>query len=226
MKKIGLLVVSLLLISFFSQFSSAQEAPGLGEIPFANETQQVQQQYEQYTTAQNKSDYLKQEWVKILEKNKILGPIFKVINSVFVFLSPFFKMVLGYDSLSWGFVFALIIWFALFFLIYPITAQLLNNNLIGGLATFAIVSLIGLSGAINQMVEMLNAIINNNWIFWISLAIGLILLFVFGMFGKQIKKWLQKHKKKIEEEKTERAQKMIQARGEISRQAIKPITKI
>ena len=229
MKKAGLFIISVLLISLLSfviSVSAQEAAPGLEGAPLVNEIQAGQQQYEQYTAAQNKSDYLKQEWVKIVEKNKILGPILNVINPILKFMNPVFKIVLGYESsLSWAFVFALIIWFALFFLIYPPASQLFNNSLFGGIASFALVGLIGLSGAIKTVVEILNTIITNTWMFWISLAIAIILAFVFGMFGKQIKNWIKKTKQKTREEVTEMAQKKIQAHGEISGKALESLSK-
>jgi hypothetical protein len=209
----------LLLISLFSfviSVSAQEEAPGLGEVPLVEEVQAGQQTYEQYTAAQNKSDYLKQEWVKILEKNKILGPIFKVINSVFVFLSPFFKIVLGYDSLSWGFIFAIAIWIALFFLISPAISQMIGSGLTGGLASFAIVSLVGLSGVIKKAVDMLNTVINNTWIFWVSLGVAILVVFIASIFGKQLKNWIKKMKKESEEAKTTEAQKTIQTTGKVA----------
>ena len=224
-KKAGLFIASLLLISMFSfiiPVSAQEEVPGIGEVPFVNETQQIQQQYEQFTTAENKSEYLKQEWEKLLGKHKILGPIIKVVNSILVFLNPFFKIVLGYESsLTWAFFFAISIWLILFFLIGPPLSQIFNSNLFGGLASFAIVSLIGLSGIIRKAVDLLNIIITNRWIFWISLAIAILLIFISNMFGRKIKNWLKKMKKESEEVKTAEAQKIIQTRAESAEKELK-----
>jgi hypothetical protein len=219
MKKIGLFVISVLLTSLFAfvvSVSAQGATTGLEQVPLVNEVQQGQQTYEQFTAAQNKTSYLTQEWGKIVEKNAILGPIFKVINSVFVFIRPFFKIVLGYDSLSLGFVVAVAIWLALFFLLNPAVSQTIGSGLTGGLASFAIVSLISLSGVIKKAVDLLNTLVTNTWILWISIGVAILLVFIASMFGKQLKNWIKKMKKESEEAKTAQAQKTIQATGKLA----------
>ena len=229
MKKAGsFIIVALLVISLLpiiiSSVSAQNEVPGFGEgeVPLVNNIQAGQQQYEQFTTAENKSNYLKQEWVKLLDKNTILGPLIKFVNPIFVFLNPFFKIVLGYESsLSWAFVFAIIIWLILFFFISPVVSQLVNNKL-GGIATsFAIVTLIGLSGVIKSAVDVLNTALTNRWIFWISLALAILFMFIFNKLGKAIKEKLVKMKKESEEVKTAEAQKLIQTAGKVAEKELK-----
>ncbi len=223
MKKAGLLIIGILLLSLIPFISAQNEAPGLnpGEAPLVNEVTQGQQQYEQYTTAQNKTEYLKQKWVEVLGRNAYLGPVVKVINSVFTFLSPFFRIVLGVDSnLSWAFIFAVAIWLCLFLLLNPVMSQFFNNGLFGLFSSFAIASLVGISGAIRIVVNMLSAVIINTWIAWICFAVAVILVLLMERFGKMIKAKIKKAKQKEAEQKTSEAQEVIQTQAEITKKRI------
>lgn len=218
MKKAGLFVISVLLISLFSfiiSVSAQNESTGLEGVPLVNELQAGQQQYEQYASAENKTAYLSQEWGKILEKHAIIGPIAVQINKALRFMDPFFKIILGYESsLSWGFIFALIIWFMLFFLLSPITSGLLNNSTLGRLAAFVISSLIGLSGAIKQVISLLAPLISNIWIAIISFVVAFVLGMLFGRIGGMIKAKWQKWKEKTEKEATEQKVEILEAKEE------------
>ena len=227
MKKEKFLFVFALILILASSFvysitlTHAQGAPGINESPFASEILQGQQQFEQYTTAENKSAYLTQQWGDLLGRARYIGPVFKGINSFFSFLNPFFRIVLGYGyGLSWAFIFALSIWLIIFFFVKPILSQLLKNSLLGLIASIAVASLVGLSGVIKKTVDLLTTMINNAWIAWISLALAIILAFLFSMIGKKIKAKIEKMKKEAEEEKTTIAQQTIQAEGEAAKEQL------
>lgn len=226
MKKAGFFLIGLLILSIVPLISAQDEVPGLEEVPLASEIQQGQQQYEQYTASQNKSEYLKQEWAALLGKNPLLGPVMKSIDAVFGFFNPFFKIVLGHEyGLSWAFVFALIIWLALFFFLNPITSQLTNNGLIGGAVAFVVASLIGLSGAINGVVTLLTKMISNIWITLLCAVIAVVLVLVAEMFGKSIKKKLKTYKEKSMEEQREQGTQVIKAQAEVSRKGLEELSK-
>jgi Na+-transporting methylmalonyl-CoA/oxaloacetate decarboxylase gamma subunit len=221
MKKAGLFIVLLLLLSLIPLISAQEEAPGIGEAPLVSEVQQGQEAYQQYTTAENKSEYLKQEWVEILGKANYIGPVVKGIDKVFTFLSPFFKIVLGVESkLSWAFIFAIAIWLILFFFLNPIMSQLLNKGSLGLVSSFIIASLVGLSGVIKMAVDLLTLMINNVWIAWLSLLVAIILVFLAEVIGKKIKAKIKKAKEAEEARKTAEAQKLTQVAGEVAKKEL------
>jgi len=115
MKRAGLFVAVLLIFSLIPLIYAEGEAPGapgITEMPFANETQKVQQQYEQYTTAENKSAYLTQEWGKLIGRAKIIGPIHNFLSSNQIIFKIFFNY--PYE-LSLTFFFVLFIWLTFLF---------------------------------------------------------------------------------------------------------------
>lgn len=208
MKKTGLffsLILMLLIISLM--LVRAQELSGSG---LPSDAEQIKNLGEK---AMNTS-YLKQEWTTMILENKYFGPVFSFIDKVLELINPFFKIVLGVEySLSWEFIFALAIWLVLFFILYPITKAILNSNtLLSLIATFAIVSLIGLGGVIKKAVDMLSFMINNVQIAWISLAITIIILIIIIIFGKMFSNWIKKEKKLSEKEQESR-DKEIQHRS-------------
>lgn len=218
------IIYLLFVISLLTSFVSAQEAPGIGEVPLAQEIQAGQQTYEQYTAAENKSAYLTQQWGDLLGKAAYIGPVVKGINAVFNFLNPFFRIVLGYGyGLSWAFVFALIIWLVIFFFINPIFSQLTNNGLIGAGISFIVASLVGISKGISTVVTFLIGFINNPWIVWIGLLIGIISIFVSEILGRIIKTKIKKMKEKRLEEQRAQSTEIIKMQADVAKEKLKNI---
>lgn len=226
MKKAGLFVfvaVLILSVSIISSFVHAQsEIEALQNDSLIRTVQGGQQQYEQYTSAENKSEYLKTEWNKILLKHKYIGPVMSTVNYVFDALNPFFKIVLGIEySISWAFIFAVAIWLMLFFLLNPIAAQMFNSGILGGVAAFAMASLVGIAGVIRGAVNILTTMINNVWIAWIAFILAIFLVLLAEIFGKKIKAKMKKSKEESEKEKTAQAQKIIQVQGKVAEKELK-----
>jgi hypothetical protein len=204
MKKAGLLIISLLVLSLVSiALASAEETPGLTEVPGSEQIEQGQQTYEQYTTAENKTQFLKTEWAKLLSKNKYLGPAMPAVDKAFTFMSPFFKAVLGVDySLSWAFVFSLSLWLIIFFMFYPPASQIARSGILGAFVAAVIATIIGLAGLIKLVVNMLTLILTNAWLTWIALGVAIIFIFLGETIGRGAKGMLAKWRKKREEKKT------------------------
>ena len=167
-----------------------------------------------------RSEYLKQEWKKILGKSKF-GEIVLSISNFIGKLNPFFKAVLGVEySLSWLFVFAVMIWIILFVIIYPILDSLINKKLISFIASFAVVSLVGLSGVIRKAVELLSFALKNKWLVWASFAITIIIVIVIIAFGGGLKKIIQKEKEEAAKRKTEQEREIISTSAEIEKKKL------
>ena len=63
------------------------------------------------------TDYLKQEWGKILNKGRFLGPLYRAYQQTKPYLTPIFKYTIGTEfELSWLFFLTLMIW--IFFLLF------------------------------------------------------------------------------------------------------------
>ena len=126
-----------------------------------------------------------------------------------------FKIVLGYEySLSWGFLIAVGIWLLLFFIINPITVSLFGKELIGIIASIAIVSIIGLSGTIRKVVETIGIIASTWWLALIILISIAILIFLAHKLGFNLRATWEKHKENAAKEETSRHRKIIKTGAE------------
>ena len=223
------LILNLFLISIKAEDSSIPPMPGIPGTGNINpdtglpvEIEKIQAIGNNLTKEQISSNYLKKEWKQMLLDNKYTAPIVIVIDSTFTFLNPFFKSVLGIEySFSWAFIFALTIWIVLFFFLFQPSKAIFNDNALFALiASFAITSLVGLSGVIKRAVDLLSIMITNTWIFWSSIIITVIIGFLIIKSGGGLKKIIEKEKEKSEKEKTEKAQKTIQTHGKISKKEL------
>ncbi|MBX4212292.1 hypothetical protein KW787_02450 [Candidatus Pacearchaeota archaeon] len=168
--------------------------------------------------AQEKSDYLKGQWKVLLTQNSFFGPIIRGLDSLFGFFNPFFKAILGVEySLSWGFVFALLIWTILFLFIYPPARALFNNQWFAIIGTFVIVSLVGISGVIKKAVDILSTMITNTWIAWLSLAITIIVGLIITKFGKNLKKIIEREREKSDKTQLRQDRDIIHTDAEVSK---------
>ena len=167
------------------------------------------------------SDYLKQEWTKILEKNQF-GQILLGISDFLKNFNPLFNIIFGFEySLSWAFVFAVIVWLILFFFVLKPTQAILGNKWLGLLAAFLISSLVGVSGVIKQAVTFMAFVINNTWIAWISFFIALLILFLMAKFGKSLGKTIKKEQEKNKKRKLEEDREVIHAEAEVAKKQLK-----
>ena len=208
-----LMSVSLILVS---QLAKAQEEiPGLPSGLSPEDVEKTQEKIE------GKWDYLKKEWGAILVEKKYIGPAVKFIDSALTFLNPLFKSVLGVEySISWLFIFAVAIWIILFvFLLSPATA-IFGKGILGFIASFAIVSLIGLSGVIRMAADLLSFAITNIWIAWISLAIAVIIMIIASKFGKDIKKWINEEKEKTAKQQQQKDREIVHTAAEVEKEKL------
>ncbi len=127
----SIFLVALFLLSWMPLTVLAQDAPGLpagiSEVPGAAQIEQGQQTYEQYTTAENKSAYLAQQWGGLIGKTRIIGPI----HNLFASNQLLFKVLFNYPyEISFAFFFVLFIWFVFLFKATRIlkSMELLNKS--------------------------------------------------------------------------------------------------
>lgn len=169
----------------------------------------------------DKTEYLKQEWEKILERSSFGRGLISASNFIETILGPMLKLILGVEySLSWAFVFAVMIWFGFFWLFYPIFTGIFENKLLGIVAAFAVSSLVGIAGAIKFAVGILVTAITNLWLVGLSFVILLFLILIMRVLGFNFKKMIKAEKEAAENEKTSRASKTIQTHGKVSKREL------
>jgi hypothetical protein len=221
-KKIGVFLILLLALSLFSSlFISQCEAQELGESGLPADIEKVDEAGGKLTDSTKRSQYLKHEWTKILEKSK-LGNVILSIGKIFQTMNPFFKAVLGMEySLSWAFIFAVAIWLILFFIIHAIMSAVISKNkLLPIISAFVITSLIGLSGVIRKAVDLLTSMISKPWLAWISLGLAIVILVIIKVFGKSLKETVEKAKEKEAKEKEEEHRKTLEVSANIEEQKL------
>ncbi len=221
MRKIGILLLAFLLLTISSIIIvKAQTSPIPAGIPSGElnpETglprsfDKFKETADKLSEEEQRKEYLKQEWTKILAKNKILGPFLFYTNEFFAFFNPFWKSIFGIPfSWSWAFIFSLGIWILLIILIYhPVKAFIDFNSILALVVSIIISSIIGLTGTITKAVDILTTVLSNIWLVWVAIIITVIIIIIYSRLMKQ---W----EKESEKEKTERAEKAIQAMGEIA----------
>ena len=173
----------------------------------------------QLSEEEQRKDYIKQEWTKLLSQNKFFGPILYYTNNFFSFFNPLWNLIFKISfAWSWAFILSLIIWIIIIVLSYtPIKYVFRMNQILSLIASFIIATLVGVSGGIKQGIEILTLSIPN---FWMLLIIITILIFLSIIYSKTIKQYAEKAAKEAEEDKTKRAQQIIQAHAEVSKKAL------
>ena len=168
------------------------------------------------------TDYLKQEWIKILEKNKV-GQVLLPISDFFENLSPLFKIILGVEySLSWSFVFAVVIWLCFFIFFFKLGKGIFPNNiLIIFLLSLIISLLIGLSGAIRELVDLLAFIIKDPIAVVVAFIISLIIMLLIIKFSGGFGEYIRKQEEKLKKMKVEADTKLISSTAEGLREGVK-----
>jgi|SRR3989344_9165033 len=221
MKK-GLLIITILLTIVLSLF--------LASAAVEDQLQQVSDKLEQGTnTVKNPQDianeYLKQEWGKIMEKRMQNNSAGKAILAVHYFikdkLNVVITKVLGYPySLSWAFVFAVIIWLWFFlFFIHPLEA-IFPDKSTAVIASAVVTALIGLSGIIKKAVDLLTFAINNVWIAVISFFLAVVIMVLLNKVGINVKQTINQSKENAKKEQTNKDREIIHAEAKVAKESL------
>lgn len=163
-----------------------------------------------------------------LDESKVAGWKSKIeeINNNYIqpameTLNPFFKLVLGAEySFSYAFVFAVIIWLILFFIIFPIASVLFGKWYFGFIASFAITSLIGLSGVIKKAAEMISTMITTWWLALIALIAAIIIGVLLYLFSKLFKNYIKKQKEQEKAGEQEKNREILKTSADIEKQRL------
>jgi len=174
---------------------------------------------EKITEGEITSEYLKQEWTKILEKSQVGKYLISSLNftdKIFSFFNPFWKLVLGKEfSGSWIFFLSFFIWVALIIILYSPSKAFTNiNPLFTLLFSTTVATLAGKGFVIEKTTEILSTMLTNIWLVGVSIFIATLLLIIYYKFFGDLEKEL---KKESEKEKRKRAQANIESGGDVAR---------
>lgn len=168
---------------------------------------------------EQRKEYLKQEWTKLLANNKVLGPILFYTNKIFSFFNPLWKLTFQINfSWSWAFILSLVLFTTLMIFIYsPLKSFTEFNPILNLIISFLVVILIGISGAIKQIIDLLIYLLSDIWKLILFIVITFVIIF---FYKKLIKTYGNKLKKEADDEKTEKNKKIIDAYAESSKDAL------
>jgi hypothetical protein len=212
MKRTGVIAVFLVVFVMLAQMAyvHAQESPGLTSLEndsLLNTAQTGTEKATQFQEAENKSDYLKQEWGKILENNTVLGPIIRAADKASPVTNPLFKYTAGLEpSLTWLFILAVAIWIVIFLYMQAMMQYSLFSSKIRLIISLCLTIVIGLTGIIKLISQKIIDLVSLVAIWWIQLIIAFGILFAFiitSIFSKNLSKSLKVSREKREQEKQE-----------------------
>jgi len=192
------LFVILLFASFFC-FGSSQDLEG--DIDNTMDSlEEKEKNIEDLTEKDIQSDYLKQEWVKIIRENAVLGKIdklFTAISPVFVFLikEPY--------SLSFRFFFLLFLGFFIFVNIYNILRGAFFKTSVSYLISLVLLMILAFTGFFQIFYSFLLGLFNvfSGFMKWIIIFVSIGIFLFIEFFVKKVTKSIRKEKEKEEKER-------------------------
>lgn len=209
------------MITLFSSLLSAQLEETESKIieqanSLENKVKNLNERVEQIARGETREEYLRKSWEEILNKSS-MGKILLNISNSLKKINPFFKIVLGVEySLSWQFFFATVIWLFIFCILRPITETIFKSKLFSIIGSFAITSIIGISGVIKKSTDLISKNINSPWLVSL-LFIILIILVVIAIKSSKFWKELRKKERKRQEKKD---QEILHAEAETIKKQI------
>src|SRR4030042_3693267 len=228
-----ILILNIFIISIKAQVPSISNT-NLGDINpetgLPNEIEKIKGIGENLTDPEIRSQYLKKEWGKILEKNRFFGPIIKGYGKISPYTDPIFNLVLGIPpSLTWLFVLTLIIWVSLtiyilrFLELFSIVSKFTQYLIF--IAMIITISFSRISLKLAEWIISTISLFTTWWMQLIGIFIIIIILILASIFSKQVKEFFEKAKKrrvKIKEEANRmELEKNVKVSGILARTAAK-----
>ena len=202
----------LLLLFGFLGFANSLALDNLGEAEQINEG--ILGISDTVTNKDISSEYLKQEWTKILDTTGWGKVVLAIYNFIKVF-DPLFKAVLGMEfSLTLGFALAIMFWIIIFMLIYQPVNIIFQKKWFAILGAVVITCIIGVSGVIRGAVNMLSSVLTSQLLIVICFVVTIIVLILFSLFGKIFKKYFEKQKEEEEKDREARDRALLHAQAE------------
>lgn len=223
-KSVALFLFSLLVLNIFIISIHAEEppTPELGgninpETGLPTGVEKVQEVTESLSDDETRSQYLKQEWGKILAKNKYIGPIIAGYEKASPIVDPISKYTIGLEpSLTWIYILTLILWIAFVIYIFRIMEFVsLFSNVTKYLVSIGMVILISVIGVTRKLAEyIINAIsLFSTWWMQLILITGVIIAIILAsIFSKNLKDTAKAMKEKKDKERGEFERGKIEGR--------------
>ena len=229
-KKIGVLFLFLILFGnfiFASNLDSVQEKVENAEEKF----EQTRDIKDKLSDEDARSEYLKSEWYKILQRNTFFNSIFNLLNKISPYTSPFFGTLLKITpSLSWVFILSLTLFVTFIIYFYRIFHFSFFSGGVSFLMAILFVIILGVFGMIKSFAEFIVGIANLWDLLWMKLLFVLIVFigFIFANiyskaveeFFKDMKERREKIKEELEEIETVAAKEDIKSFVEAIREGI------
>jgi len=162
------------------------------------------------------TEYLKQEWGKILEKNPFFGPIISNYNKISPYTDPIFKYTIGMPpSLSWLFALTIVLWIA--FIIYSfrlLTLAPVLSDTAQKLVAMGLILIFSVLGFIQKIAVFIIDLISktDSWKIQLFSVVAIIIaLIAVSIFSKQLQELAEGLKKEKEDTKRDIATKKIEA---------------
>ena len=168
-------------ILFFSFSVLAQDASDIADSGLEGDAEKIisatgrlQGVAENLSDEDVRSEYLKQEWTKLLEKSKG-GRALLIISGIFNAFSPMFKLFIGIGySLSWMFFLSLFFWALLVVFVYrPIKEIFQGKWWISLLISVILATIAAQTGIIQSSLNFLSGFFVNGWAILIGFIVGL-----------------------------------------------------
>ena len=211
MKKIGVLIFSLLCLSLFSLVIAVDGPPS---VPGGEDMEDIQGAIDQIPIDEGGG----------IDDEKISGFKSKAeerIEKINEYVGPISNFLFGVElTLSWIFVFSVLMWILLIEIIAAPVADIFNKNILWGLGLGGVIATLAMQSFGDNFITWIDSLAQT----WYASLFVIVIAIVFGVVYQVIMKTLGKKMKASklasEREKTGKAQKVIQTHGRVSRKEL------
>lgn len=223
--KTKIIFVSFLLLLLLVSNVKAEidEIPDIQETETFGKIEDTKEKISELSDEDIRSQYLKEEWTKLLEKGPV-GQFLIKISNLFKYLNPLFLLFLKVEyTLSWIFFLTLAFWLTGVMIVYIALKTVFPNQKIVVLGISAAMITLGARfNAIDKLLTFFSPLFTSKWIIIITLVVAFILLQVYKIFMKKLGKHLAKGYKTEKEKGREEKAKLVEKINDITIKANKP----
>lgn len=226
-KRIIIFLISLLILNIFvislikAELTFPIPNTGGSDSALPPELEKVKGIGENLTDSEIRSQYLKQEWGKILANNKIIGPIIKSYEKIAPVTDPVFKYIIGITpSLTWLFILTLTIWICLtiyifrFLELFSIVSK--PTQYLIFIATMIGISFTKISLKLAEYIIEKLSLFTVWWMQLIGMGIAMGIFILASVFSKQLKEFFKKAKERRAKMKEEANRMELEKNAKVS----------